>query len=454
MKRIREFKVTFCCAAVLWAGLVSSPLSLAQKPGNNVVQNSSGVTTSTAYIDASVITGTGSGTNICALINAALGLIGTTGYGTSTVIDARGIPQPGSTQTLSCAGNTPWVYGSTTNTPSATILLPAGIITTTATWTLPTGTRLVGEGSGAVGSSPTAVTTIQSSASTIIEMGSSSPTFCPKVNSSFVCTGISIEDLVINGEGETSIGIYNSNSQEQSYVKRVSLYQILGTGLKVLSGGANSGPYEDISFGTATTATTVPTCAIINGANTRGIHGITCTYSGSTTPTSGGGIVLGGKNNSLEDITVQGFHDGIQIGANAVAQGNVILNVSNGSPSVHNAVVHITTTNTVSDLVIMGVTKGSASYSIQDDNTASGSSTTALSDATVGIYAIGESVTVTHASNAYPRFTTSPSVPTWIRGSGTPGSSCVVGSLYSNTGGSGSNDFYVCTAANTWTAID
>src|SRR5579863_4829358 len=98
MRKYIEFRTTFCCCLVLLLACLTTSLpSLGQNPGNNVVQGS-GVTTSTAYIDASVIAGTSGAGDICALINAALGLIGTAGgsgtrgYGTSTVIDARGIP--------------------------------------------------------------------------------------------------------------------------------------------------------------------------------------------------------------------------------------------------------------------------------------------------------------------------------------------------------------------------
>jgi hypothetical protein len=63
---------------------------------------------------------------------------------------------------------------------------------------------------------------------------------------------------------------------------------------------------------------------------------------------------------------------------------------------------------------------------------------TTLSDTTVGLYMLGEQVNVGNTSittpATYSRFTTSPSVPSWLSGPNTPPSgSCTVGSLYSCT---------------------
>lgn len=437
MNRLYALRNAFYVLVAIAMVSGSSKHATAQAVGNNAVYNSSGITYSTAYIDANAIAGTSSATDICAKINAALNLIPS---GSTAVIDARGVSN------LACpttGTHTPWSYGGTVYTPSSTILLPAGTITTSSAWTLPNGTRLVGEGSGSVISSLTAVTTIQSSASTIINMGAGSTTYCPLVNSAYVCTGVSVEDLVINGNGTggSTAGIYNNNAQEQSYVKRVAFYQVSGIGLKIVSGGANSGPYTDITFGNSA-AGTLTSCVAINGVSTRGIHGLTCSNTGSV-PASGAGVLLGGSNNSVEDVTVAGFHDGVVIGANAIVQGAVVVNVVNSTPSVGNAVVHISSTNTVSDVTVMGVNKGAATYSIEDDITAG---TPLLQDTSVGIYAVGESV----ATKTYSRFTTSPSLPAWVQSnSAAPSTQCVIGSLYSNTAGTNSNnDWYVCTPKN------
>jgi hypothetical protein len=244
-------------------------------------------------------------------------------------------------------------------------------------------------------------------------------------------------------------GIYNANAQELSYVKHVALNGIAGTGFEILSvaagSGRNSGPYSDITFSSSSASSI---CASITSVTTRGIHGLHCTNTGSST---GAAVYLDGSNNSVEDVTLTGFLDGIKIGANAAAQSNVILNVAGGATSTLGAVVHISTN--ASDVAIMGVSRGSLKYSIQDDLTAAGTSTTALTDSSVGLYAIGEKATITNAKNSYPRLTTSPTVPTWIRGTSNPSTPCAIGSLFSNSNGTGgTSDLWVC-ASSGWTGI-
>ena len=450
MKRTSRFAFVLSLFAALTVTGGPSRL-LAQTQGNNAIYSGSTptITNSSAFIDAGAVKGTSGNSDICAKINAALLLI--PANATGAMIDARGVTS------LTCpSGDTPWKYPSTGTpiTTPATILLPAGTITISTTWILPNGTRVIGEGMGPTTlSTGSAVTSIQtSSAITMIQLGGVSP-YCP----SGICTGVSIEDLMLNGEGSATTGIDNGNAQERSYARRVALYQIVGTGLRVAGSGQNSGPYSDLVFGTGTafsgSSTTV--CVAINGVTTRGIHGLTCTNSGSSTPTSGAAVNLGGSGNTIEDVTIQGFFDGVKIGPNGVAQSNVLLNIIGGSPAVSNAVVHVGTANTVTDLVVMGVTKGSATYSIQDDVTASTTSTVKLTDATVGLYAIGESASVTNATHPFSRFTTSPNLPTWFQGSANAPSSCsVIGSLYSNKSGlSGSkNSWYVCTSTG-WVGI-
>jgi hypothetical protein len=451
MKKTLGFRIALSLLAMLIVS--SAPLRLlAQTQGNNAVYTGTSASTpsySSSFIDASAVKGTSSNTDICAKINAALALIPPNATG--AMIDARGVTN------LTCpSGDTPWKYPSTGTviaTPS-TILLPAGAITIGTTWILPNKTRLIGEGMGPTTlSSVSGVTIIQSSsASTMIQLGGVSP-YCP----SGICTGVSVEDLMLNGEGSSTTGVLNGNSQEQSYARRVAFYQILGTGLRVAGSAENSGPYTDLVFGTGTSYSVAngTICAAINGVSTRGIHGLTCTNSGSSTPTSGAAVLLGGSGNSLEDITVQGFYDGVKVGSNNIAHSNVLRNIVGGSPQVVNAVVHTVTANAVTDLAVMGVTKGAASYSIEDDWSASGSSTTKLTDSTVALYVMGESASVTHATNSFSRFTTSPTLPVWIQGkTNAPASCSIVGSLYSNTSGiSGSkNSWYVCTSTG-WVGI-
>jgi len=420
-------------AAIL---LVLGSLSLrpvqlhAQAAGNNAVFGSSSACTSggciasTAFIDASIL----SGSDLCAKINTAL----TSGYpAAGAVIDARGI---GSGTTQSCAG-TPWG----TSTHPSTILLPSGTIQISSTWALPNGTRIVGTGPGQT------IIQATSNIGTIIEMGSSAS------------NEISIEDLTLDGEGYSLNGIANSYAQELSYVRNVNLYRIAGTGLLVSGSAQNSGPYTDIVFNSDADAATTTVCAQISGVSTRGIHGLTCISGNSSGSYPGTAILLDASNNSLEDIQVQGFLNGILVGKDAAAQNDVLLNIS-GNGTLTN-VVHIcgstptpcpSTPYTVTSLTLVGIaTGGGTNNSIKDDLTK-----TTLTDPTVALYVLGKSVTV-GAATGYSRFTTSVNTTTWGVGTSAPSTGCATsttGSLFSNTSTSSGTALYVCNGTS-WAAI-
>jgi hypothetical protein len=402
----------------------------AQSAGNNVIFGSSSACTSggciasTAFIDASAL----SGSDLCAKINTAL----TSGYpSTGAVIDARGI---GSGTTQSCAA-TPW--GTSTN-PS-TILLPSGTIQISNTWTLPGGTRIVGTGPGQT------IIQAQSNIGTIIQMGSSAS------------NAISIEDLTLDGEGYSLTGISNSYAQELSYVRNVNLYRIAGTGLLVSGSAQNSGPYTDIVFNADGDAASSTVCAQISGVSTRGIHALTCISGNSSENYPASAVLLDASNNSLEDIQAQGFGTGVLVGKDANAQNDVLLNVS-GNGTLTN-VIHIcgstptpcpSTPYTVTNLTLIGTaTGGGTNNSIKDDLTK-----TTLTDPTVALYVLGKSVAVA-AGTGYSRFTTSIHTTTWGGGTSAPSTGCATnttGSLFSNTSTSSGSALYVCNGTS-WTAI-
>jgi hypothetical protein len=318
-------------------------------------------------------------------------------------------------------------------------------------WVLPDRTRIIGVGSGA---NNTFVTTLQAGASGVmIQMGGASgtPVPCPATNN--VCNDVAVEDLRLDGGGNTVTGIQNQYSQELSYVNRVTFYRIKGTGLQVGStanpaGAQNSGPYTNIRFELPSsnyTGVSSTVCAQIIGAPTRGIHGLTCSNLSSVVPSVA--VNVDSASNSIEDVSITGFADGIQVGANGSAQSTTLLNISGAFSSGN--LIHVcagticnssSTAGTVTDLSIIGATNSSTGGdTIRDEVTV-----TSVSDAHVGIYVLGELV-----SNAgYSRFTTSPNWPNWSVGatSLTLGSLCTPGSLYSNTAGiGGSHDtLYVC----------
>jgi hypothetical protein len=447
----------------LFAAAVFAP---AQTPaaGNNAVYTSSTtLAPSTAYIDASVLP-SGTNTDICAKINAALGLI--TSSQPSAVIDARGITSPN----LHCpTGDSPWVYGSTTYAKAATILLPAGTIVINSQWVMPSGAVLIGEGGGAASTSASAgVTTIQAcksgvtgcsatfSASAMIAMGSNSTTFCP----SNVCTGVSIQNVWVDGQAIAALnGIANSFSAEQSTVRHVTLYQISGTGLNIFqptSGSGtplNSGPYEDILCLPGSAAATGTACARILNVSTRGIHGLTCINTSSTIPTVA--VALNAPNNTLEDIEVQGFQNGVRIGGTANAENDLLVNITGGTGVT--SVVEISSGNTVNNIGLLGIGNGgSATYTISDSISTPAVN---LSDATVAAYFLGEQMTSGSTPIGFSRFTTSQHVAAWIQGSAAPSAPCPLGSLYSDTSAVQTGHpygLYVCTpsgSSTTWSGV-
>jgi hypothetical protein len=438
----------------------------AQNQGQNAVFNASSTTNTSAFIDAANFSSTG---DICAKLHSVLN--STSMYIQETnwqVIDARGIvPTTGSTQACSSTDSNPWASLSTPRRNWVTILLPAGTIQISSTWTLPSYTRIIGEGPG--------LTTLQAGSSfsgPMIQMGCLATTCA-------LSFGISVENLTLDAQSQTIDGIDNNDAEELSYVKHVQMINIGKTGLSVgfdstYAPGPNHSTYSDISI---TETSSGAACIKIAQAGNypvapkpvqpRGIHGINCTSSAN----SNAGIYLDGSNVSLEDIYVNGFADGIQIGGQSGYQGSsggvssdVIFNVTGGNGLTN--VVHICgsnhgsntacpqTNNTVSDLTLMGITS-EANNTIQDDVT-----DTLLpesTDPTVGMYILGESVSV-GSNTGYSRFTTSPSIPTWRVGTDDPPTgNCAVGTLYSRTSTTTSSTspptIWGCVGSSTWSSI-
>jgi hypothetical protein len=260
---------------VLIGWTFASPIRAEAQTGKNAVYdpNQNCCQKSAAFIDASVFAQTGS--DLCKILNHILdprnGILPSVGG----VIDARGLPFTMPTTSMTCTSATPSPWAGITSPPPSTILLPATTasapIVIPSTWTLPSNTHLIGEGDN-ISSSTTISTTIQAgpsfSASTnTIEFGSSS--VCPSGG----CTGISVENLTLDGQGQSINGISNALSQDSSYVNHVRLYQILGTGLSVSGNASNSGPYSNITFDTGANFSAAGPCVNTNGlSGTRGIH--------------------------------------------------------------------------------------------------------------------------------------------------------------------------------------
>ncbi|MGA8733066.1 MAG: hypothetical protein WB558_04010 [Terriglobales bacterium] len=380
--------------------------------------------------------------------------------------------------------------------PPYTIQLnPINGVAGSGSWTLPNNVRLVGTGlqtillGGVVGG-------VSCCSGAMIEMGPPGP--CP----SAPYTGIAIEHLQLNTQGSYG-GIENECAGPSSYVNDVKITGyaptcvsagttcLNGNGLTIGPGATNSGPYTDIQVIAVPGKTCGPNpathlnCVLVE-TQTQGIHGFTC-LGNITTGASDAGILVNGSNNSIEDVHVESFYDGVGLGnTNSSAIGNILVsNIQGGDTAnctnggVANA-VHIY--GSVTDAAILGVSSGPAPddpnlrpSSIRDDETGTiiqGCKTSGCTNPiTSGLYILGGP----DGGNTgeYSRFSVNPAnptaygdsntvVPTWGAGNPTPGilgTTCYTpGALYSFTGaGAGNESVYVCTYASaggeTWQSI-
>jgi hypothetical protein len=438
-----------------WLSAFPVPAAAQVIQGQNAVcttgPNCSPTVNTSAFIDASQFISS-SNSDLCKVLYFVLATVVQAHYPSGAVVDARGL-NSGNINLTCAAGWTPWNNGATFLNVPSNILLPATgggnnvtpIIISTG-WVLPANTHLIGQGDNI--SSGTVIQAASNVGDMIAYCSSILPPQNPPASS---CTGIAVENLLLDGKGNAVSGIVNYYAGSLSYVNHVSLYQILGVGLVIGGAATGSGPYSNINFDTGGSAATSSTvCAAIVGPNlsgTAGVRGLTCT---SELAVAAAAVLLDSSNNSIKDVNIVGFKDGILVGANQPAQNNVLVNVIGDTSSCYptcltpiNA-VHISTNQTVADLVIMGVGNegGAGNSTIQDDVTST--TLSATTDEFVALYALGKA-----ANNGHARFTTSPSVATWAAGTVMPTGSCAQGSLYSCTGGS-SNCTYGTTAYALW----
>jgi hypothetical protein len=229
--------------------------------------------------------------------------------------------------------------------------------------------------------------------------------------------------------------------------------------LQVSGISQSSGPYTNITFNTGTYSggsTTV--CVQLAASSTRGVHGLTCQSNSTDAPSA---VLLDSSNNSIEDVIIAGFYNGILVGENAAAQSDVLLNISGSTkgcppPQCINSPINVINIaksgNTVTNLSIMGASNsgGSGTSTIYDNITS-----TTLSDPYVAMYILGSAVG--GGNNGYSRFTTSLNAATWVAGpnapSNVPCSASAGGSLFSNTSGNGVALWFCPVAGGTWTKI-
>jgi hypothetical protein len=487
--------------------------------GATVVYNSAAVgaqSGSSAYIDASVFYYPGESPDICHVINNILRKqYSGVGYpAAGAVIDARGILEgAGAT---SCTLNP---FDGLSGSFNTTILLPAATIRTACPWILPSGTHIVGEGRGMSGLVLEA-SFIPSPNNAVIEMGSGGWTntncspnesyICPSVG----CTGISIEHLTISPvvpgstvTYEPYTAIYNNWAGDLSYVDDVVLQnvgqtsttQTIVSGLYIGGGGSGvpgatySGPYSNIDFVGSSACgglTCQYTACVQIQAQTRGLHGITCTaqsQSGNSQPFAA--IYLDSYSNTISDVHVEGFYDGVVVGdyqttgsSIPVIAGNTISNltVANGAPvsgpvfeAVHICNPLSTTQNTstactsissgwkasdLTDLTIHGVLSngGGGTPAVSATVLADDLTSTTISGFAgrqfVGSYMLGEPISLNGSSQTYSKLTSAQNaatgyLPAWGVGIEAPssGSSCTSpGGLFSYTNGAKGTTLWIC----------
>ncbi len=502
----RVGRTALLLSCLFLAAAASTQVGQGSEGQTAVFSGSANIQGSYAFIDASAF----HGSDLC---NTLYLLISNSLYPASgIVIDARGITNA---TALNCKSGTPWIQNDSSPTHDkpttnvATILLPAGTITIYTTWVIPNYSRVIGNNGNTViaagpGFAPPGWDS-NSSGTGMLEIGTfattkawgnfpapgpfpcttGSPCICPLANNGPGCAGIGVQDLVLDGSklnGAAVNGIYNGASQEMTYVDHVTFNNIEGIGLRIF--GANSGgsgPYSNLVFNAGTNAKpgTIAaggTACVDIQSLIRGIHGITCTAAGSQGSPAAAIYVDGGYTatadgggNTLEDIHIDGFQDGLLVGSQLGAPGYIFMNINgsngNNAKDLKN-VIHVcgtpaiapcpTTQNAVLNLTMMGVTSTAAGLNtIEDDLT-----NTTLSDPSVGMYILGTPFVSAGSTVGYSRFTTSPKAASWAVGTGVVSGSCSAGangSLFSQTNGTPGSTLYACVPnsgnSSAWKAI-
>jgi hypothetical protein len=478
-------------ASLIAYALLCATHVIAQNPGSpevaNVQVTSSGVQVNQAYpnsyIDASASSFATAKGDFCTTLYNALAQVQLPGYSATylgtAVVDARGI-----TASFTCSTSSALNPFSALTSVAATVLLPQGQIQICTPWVIPSGVKLIGVG----GEDPAlggfvSRTWIQASTNTnctgafsgsgVIVMGTGSN-----------CTGTSIEQLVVDAQGQAIDGIDNEDCGDQSYVKNVTLYQVLGVGLDAYKANVDdntspsptdSGPYTNITFDTNTTSTTTSTYGFYITKAIRGIQGITCTTgspSANTTNSPGMCIYLDHAGNSVADVRIEGFTTGIEV----LSSNEVLINID-GDTSFQSSqdptkkpppVIVVEIASGQSNVAVLGVTNncgascGSSNYTI--DDLASGNTLTASTDPSVAMYVLGNEVTLSSTPSkitGYSLYSTSSSIANWqVGGNSSPGTCTTRGSLYSytylSTASPVENQYslFVCNASGSWVGVE
>jgi hypothetical protein len=413
--------------------IVLPTLLAAQTAGNPIVYSTgvpAGTSASTSYIDAYLAT---SGTDICARINTAWGMVlGQTPTGTtppnvnSVTVDARGF-----TGSWTCESS-PFTPSGTSLLPNGVLLLGNAIITTSVTWFVPSHTSLIGIGGGntSVGSGYGVNTVIRAAdpfpSGPVLQMGANSTKGGPWF-------GIIIRNLTVDCNAQPGcIGIFNNEAEENSMVEQVQIWDAPSYGLHVSAanssdtthpGATNSGPYRNIEIAYTSNCGSACNAAIglqVDGPGTqisgssiarsiREFNDITVTGH-ATGYLTGAAVVIFGVSTAFTNSHIEYAQTGIAIGnvsstspctfgtisGNCVTDGVEVSNVSIGTLTGNPGQIAVVVGNSTSsapatyDVTLTGIanqTVNAKSTTLQDNT--SGTTLSSGSDPYIGLYALG-----------------------------------------------------------------
>ena len=416
--------------AFVTLSLLARPTLLAAQTAGNPIVFSTGIpagtAASTSYIDAYTAT---SGTDICARINTAWGLVlGQTPTGNtppnvnSVTVDARGF-----TGSWNC-GSSPFTPTGTSLLPNGILLLGNAIITTSATWAVASRTSLIGIGGGSttVGNTNginTVIRAANSFSGPVLQMGNSSggPWF-----------GIVIRSLTVDCNAQPGCtGISNNEAEENSMVDQVQIWDAPAYGLHVSAantndtshpGATNSGPYRNIYISYTSNCGSACNAAVgvqVDGPGTqigsavarsiREFNDITVTGH-AVGYLTGAAVVIFGVSTAFTNSHIEYAQTGIAIGnvsstsactfgtisGNCVTDGVEVSNVSIGTLTGNTNQVAVLVGNSTSgapptyDVTLTGIANQSVNSKCTtlQDNT-SKTTLSSINDPFIGLYALG-----------------------------------------------------------------
>ena len=264
----------------------------------------------------------------------------------------------------------------------------------------------------------------------LVEIGVSA-NYNPAGFKNAIVQGAGIESLMVNCNSVAGgLGIQTLLGQEESFVSDVAISACLGAGFNIQGSGAqNFGPVSNIDIEPGGSATAQTECIIDTVvAGWRGIHGMTCT--GPATATGSGAAVMNtGIDESSEAVTLENIHlesmvTGIEVAAQntqspsiaSPGQGITLTNINGwtGAAPV-TTLVDIsnnghTVVNQAIDVNANGLVLPQGTYILRDNivGPTGGAGITALTDAAVAKYVLGQTSAGSSSNSNRTRITSSP----------------------------------------------